>query len=196
MIRIIGGEWRSRKLLQPATRDTRPMPDRVKAAIFSMLGAHYDVPGELPPLRVADVFAGGGSMGLEALSRGAAFCSFFERGPVAVDALGRNIEQLGAGDRSEVIRRDAWRAATKTLGDEPFDLIFLDPSYRDSKDASATGPVRRYLTRLAECAPAGCVLMLHHDRRTRVQLDGDDPWHLADERSIGSNAVSVLLRRP
>src|SRR3989304_6946937 len=102
-MRIIGGQWRSRRLLRPETDSTRPMPDRVKQAIFDMLGSRYDDPGALPPLLVADVFAGGGSMGLEALSRGAAFCSFFERDRQALEALCSNIESLGAGQESRVV---------------------------------------------------------------------------------------------
>src|SRR3972149_2479777 len=107
-MRIIGGTWRSRRLLRPETDSTRPMPDRVKQTIFDMLGSRYDCPGALPPLLVADVFAGGGSMGWEALSRGAAFCGFFERAREALDALRRNVESLGAGLESSIVSGDAW----------------------------------------------------------------------------------------
>lgn len=193
-MRIIGGKWRSRKLIKPDTRQTRPMPDRVKAAIFSVLGAHYDVPGELPAVRVADVFAGGGSMGLEALSRGAAYCSFFERGPTALIALNRNVANLDAQTCCEVIRRDAWRAATATIAQEPFDLVFLDPPYRDSQDTSPRGAVLRYLSRMAGSTAAGCVVILHHDRRTHFALNEGEPWKIADERSFGSNAVTMFIR--
>jgi len=193
-MRIIGGEWRSRTLAQPDTRETRPMPDRVKAAIFSMLGAHYDQPGALPALRVADVFAGSGSMGLEALSRGAACCCFFERETAALVALEHNLETVGAGDRAEIVRRDAWRAATSSPRGEPFDLVFLDPPYRDSEDTSPGGAVRRYLGRLSEHPAAGCAVVLHHFRRSHFEWEGSEPWHVADARSFGSNAVTMFLR--
>jgi len=131
------------------------MPDRVKQAIFDMLASRYDSPGALPPLFVADVFAGGGSMGLEALSRGAAFCSFFERDLDALEALRGNIESLGAGQVSRVVAGDAWRAPMATPTElvregilAPAALIFLDPPYRDCEDTSDRGAVRRFLERL------------------------------------------------
>ena len=131
------------------------MPDRVKQAIFDMLASRYASPGALPPLFVADVFAGGGSMGLEALSRGAAFCSFFERDRQALEALRGNIDSLGAGQESRVVAGDAWRASmtmpTKLVREgilAPAALIFLDPPYRDCEDTSKRGAVRRFLERL------------------------------------------------
>lgn len=192
-MRIIGGEWRSRKLVRPGTSDTRPMPDRVKAAVFSMLGARYECPGALPPILVADVFAGSGSMGLEALSRGARFCSLFERSPVAIRAIERNVEAVDAGARVEIVRRDAWRAATETCEGEPFDLVFLDPPYRDSADVSARGPVRRYLARLAELDAEPPVIVLHHFAKIRFALEANDVWCIADVRRFGSNAVTVFM---
>ena len=164
------------------------MPDRVKQAIFDMLASHYDEPGVLPPLLVADVFAGGGSMGLEALSRGAAFCSFFERDRQALEALRSNIEALGAGPESRVVAGDAWRASMATPNGRPFTLIFLDPPYRDCEDTSDRGAVRRFLGRLGD----ECLVVLHHPAGSPFVLADDDPWRVVEERRVGSNAVTFF----
>jgi 16S rRNA (guanine(966)-N(2))-methyltransferase RsmD len=168
------------------------MPDRVKQAIFDMLASRYDSPGALPPLFVADVFAGGGSMGLEALSRGAAFCSFYERDRQALEALRGNIESLGAGQESRVVAGDAWRGAMTTPDGRPFTLIFLDPPYRDCEDTSERGEVRRFLHKLGDAPAAGRLLVLHHPAGRRFVLAEDDSWQVVEERRIGSNAVTFF----
>jgi 16S rRNA (guanine966-N2)-methyltransferase len=170
------------------------MPDRVKQAIFDMLGSRYDDPGTLPPLLVADVFAGGGSMGLEALSRGAAFCSFFERNREVLEVLRRNIESLGAGPESCVVPGDAWRASMATPNGRPFALIFLDPPYRDCEDTTDCGEVRRFLRWLGDAPVVERLVVLHHPAGTRFVLTENDPWRVVEKRCIGSNAVTFFTR--
>jgi 16S rRNA (guanine966-N2)-methyltransferase len=169
------------------------MPDRIKEAVFSMLGSRYDLPGLLPALRVADVFAGSGSMGIEALSRGASSCSFYERNATAVEALRRNLETLGAGDRAVVCRRDAWRASTQQDDGQPFELIFLDPPYRESLDTSDRGDVRRYLARLAGSGSRGCLVVLHHSATVRFLAQEDDCWRIDDYRVYGTSAITLFV---
>ncbi|MCH7873340.1 MAG: RsmD family RNA methyltransferase, partial [Planctomycetes bacterium] len=140
-MRIIAGKWRSRQLKRPDTAATRPMPDRIKEAIFNSLGARYGSPGALPALRVADLFAGSGSLGLEALSRGAASCCFVEDNVDALAALRLNVEALGAKSSASIAVRDAWAYGASAAGREPFDLIFLDPPYRETEDSSDDGRV-------------------------------------------------------
>ncbi|MCH7814456.1 MAG: RsmD family RNA methyltransferase [Planctomycetes bacterium] len=91
-MRIIAGRWRSRRIAAPPSRTTRPFPDRIKEAVFDILGARWGSPGTVPPLWVADLFAGSGSLGLEAVSRGARGCVFVERDRAA--QLARHVEQL------------------------------------------------------------------------------------------------------
>ncbi len=170
------------------------MPDRVKEAVFSILGSHYGHPGAMPSLRVADVFAGSGSMGLEALSRGAASCCFFERDRVALDALRQNVRVLGAGALATVVTRDAWRAAVADPDERSFELVFLDPPYRDSEDSSESGAVKRYLVRLAEVEDNRPLVVLHHAAAVRFEMDDMDMWRVSDRRTFGTNAVSFFLR--
>lgn len=170
------------------------MPDRVKEAVFDILGTQYGCPGALPPLCVADVFAGSGSMGLEALSRGAASCCFFERNRAALAALRQNIEALGAGGAATIVTRDAWRHAVLGADGRPFDLVFLDPPYGDSEDTSAKGAVSRYLQRLGELDENRPLVVLHHKAPACFEAKTADLWRIVDQRRFGTNAITFFAR--
>lgn len=122
-MRIIAGEWRGRKLAAPKGDATRPTADRARETLFAMLTSRL---GDFSGLQVADLFAGSGALGIEALSRGAEFCLFVEQDRAAVDVIRANITALGAGLRTRVETGSvmALRAATK-----PLDLILADPPY-------------------------------------------------------------------
>jgi 16S rRNA (guanine966-N2)-methyltransferase len=123
-VRIVAGEFRSRRLVAPAGADTRPTSDRAREALFAMLG---DVKGD----RALDCFAGSGALGLEALSRGAASCTFVERDRAALDALRANVAALGVGDRAGVRAGDVRRALrADAAAGRQYDLILIDPPYR------------------------------------------------------------------
>lgn len=136
-MRIIAGEWRARKLVAPDGDATRPTADRVRETLFSMLMSRL---GSFEGLAAADLFAGSGALGLEALSRGAANCLFVENDAAALKALRANIAALGAAPRSDV------RAASVlALGPapRPLDLILLDPPYRTGAGAVALDRLER-----------------------------------------------------
>lgn len=168
------------------------MPDRVRESVFSMLGSHYGTPGLLPPIHVADVFAGSGSMGIEALSRGAATCRFFERGRAALAALRCNIESVGLDFQTHVIRRNAWRAPIVEPDETAIDLVFLDPPYADALDTSASGNVRKYLDRLTEWISGEGLVVLHHPKKVSYALPVSDPWRVTQSRSFGSNGITMF----
>jgi len=170
------------------------MPDRVREAVFDILGSRYDCPGGLPALSVADVFAGGGSMGLEALSRGAASCCFFERDRAAASVLRRNLDALGVGPEATIVAGDAWSRALRAPDGVPFGLVLLDPPYVDSDDTSHEGPVKRYLRRLAGCGDETPLVVLHHRASVRFVMEGDDTWRPVDRRTFGSNGVTFFSR--
>ena len=193
-MRIIAGKWRSRQLARPQTPNTRPMPDRIREAVFSFLGTYFDAPGTLPPIFVADVFAGSGSMGLEALSRGAAMCRFFERERLALASLRQNIEALSAGQSATIVAKDAWKSAIMDGDERPFDLVLLDPPYQDSTDTTPRGHVRTYLERLFSMDGSNPVVVLHHQDRVQYDLGTGEPYRLADRRRYGSGAISVFVR--
>ena len=144
-MRIIAGEWRGRPLHTPPGATTRPTADRTREALFSMLTSRI---GSFEGLRVLDLFAGTGALGLEALSRGAAHCTFVEIDRIAIEAIHANIDALGAGERCDVRQQSA---AEPIRVSQPFDLIFADPPY-------GTGLGHRALARYAEAgalAPSG-----------------------------------------
>ncbi|MEM9755558.1 MAG: 16S rRNA (guanine(966)-N(2))-methyltransferase RsmD [Pseudomonadota bacterium] len=136
-MRIVGGAWRGRRLAEIGRGDQaarlRPTADRVRESVFNILAAAGD---PVTGARVLDLFAGTGALGLEALSRGAARAMFVDDGRVAERLLRQNIAALGAGDRADILRRDA-----TALGPAPhaFDLVFLDPPYGRGLGARAIG---------------------------------------------------------
>jgi 16S rRNA (guanine(966)-N(2))-methyltransferase RsmD len=151
-MRVIGGEFRGRRLRSPGGTSTRPTSDRVREALFSILAAR--VGGSL----ALDAYAGTGAVGIEALSRGARRCVFVESSAGAVRVLRANLAALGLQARSRVLASPFARAATRLGAEEgPFDLVFLDPPYgpgellRALRIASASGLV----------APDGIVVAEH-----------------------------------
>jgi 16S rRNA (guanine966-N2)-methyltransferase len=133
-MRIIAGALRGRRLVAPGVHSTRPTADRTRQAIFNVL-EHAAWARPIEGARVADVFAGSGALGLEALSRGAASCLFVESARPAGDAIARNLEELGCEDRARLVRTDARRGLPPDAG--PFDLVFLDPPYGKGLDLAA-----------------------------------------------------------
>lgn len=121
--RITAGMWRNRPLQVPAGATTRPTSSRTRETLFSMLTSRL---GGFTGLRVADLFAGSGALGLEALSRGASFALFVERDACALAALRSNIAALDAGIRAQIL---AGNVASQPAPATPFDLIFADPPY-------------------------------------------------------------------
>ena len=123
-MRVIAGERKGFRLDSPRGGETRPTSDRLREALFSILGGVDD-------LAVLDAFAGGGALGLEALSRGAATADFCDTSTAALRALRDNVERLGYGDRARVRRQDARRrmAADHDAG-VTYELILIDPPYR------------------------------------------------------------------
>lgn len=137
-MRIVAGDWRGRKVAAPKGDATRPTADRTRETLFNMLASRL---GSFEGLRVADLFAGSGALGLEALSRGAAHCLFIDHDKAAVDAIRANIATLGAGRERTAVQQ----ASVMTLGasGEPLDLILLDPPYDTGAGAVAIDRLKR-----------------------------------------------------
>jgi 16S rRNA (guanine(966)-N(2))-methyltransferase RsmD len=174
-MRVIAGRWGGRRLRAPAGEATRPTSDRVREALFSVLGARVE------GARVLDLFAGSGALGLEALSRGAADATFVDSAPAAIRAIRDNLSALGG--EAEVRRADARRylGAASAAG-RHYDLVFLDPPYRMAGwlggELSAALP--------AVLAPGG-VVVTESDRRAALDLD----LPLIDERRYGDTLIRI-----
>jgi 16S rRNA (guanine966-N2)-methyltransferase len=181
-MRIIAGEFRGRRLLPPAGEQTRPVTDRVKQSVFDVI-SHL-----LEGARVYDCFAGTGSFGLEALSRGAAHVTFFESHRPTVALLQKNIATLGVKQRATVVTSDCFIHLANAQADPKVDLIFLDPPYRYLTER--TEELRRAALAIASrhLAPTGQVLF-RHDSADTLSLPALLP---VDTRHYGSMTVEWL----
>ena len=137
-MRIIAGEWRRRLLQTPPGDVTRPTADRTRETLFAMLASRL---GSFDELAVADLFAGSGALGLEALSRGAASCAFVEHDPAAIRALRTNIANLRAQQACDVRAVSVLSLGPASV---PYDLILLDPPYGTGAGAVALDRLRRH----------------------------------------------------
>lgn len=140
-MRVIAGDARGRRLVVPKDRRVRPTADRVKEALFSILTSRL---GEFADMRVLDIFAGTGNLGIEALSRGAARAVFVDAHRDSAEMIRKNLEITGFTDRARVMVQDAGVALKLLARDEaPFHLVFLDAPYHE-------GQTERTLAALAE----------------------------------------------
>jgi 16S rRNA (guanine966-N2)-methyltransferase len=126
-MRVVGGRLRSRPIAGPKAEGLRPTADRLREALFNILMHAYGDP--VTGARVLDLFAGTGALGIEAISRGAAFVQFVDDGIEARSLLRNNTEALGLGGTTRIFRRDATKLGPAHPMD-PFSLVFLDPPYR------------------------------------------------------------------
>ena len=138
-MRVIGGRLRGRAIASPASQAIRPTQDRLRESLFNILMHAYGNP--LDGARVLDLFAGTGALGIEAVSRGAAFVLFVDNGAEARALLRRNVEALGLGGVTKVYRRDATRLGPAHPM-EPFALAFLDPPYGQGLAEKALASLR------------------------------------------------------
>lgn len=177
-MRIIAGKWRGRPLVTPKGDATRPTADRVREALFSMLTSRI---GDFEGLAVADLFAGSGALGLEALSRGAASCIFVEQDKPALDALRANLAKLEAkGD----VRAQSVLALGPAM--RPLDLIVMDPPY----DSGAGAVALDKLARLGWVGEATWV-SIETAKRERVAVAG----FVEDASRVHGKARVTLLRQ-
>lgn len=177
-MRIVSGQWRGRKLQAPAGDTTRPTADRTRETLFSMLVSRL---GSFEGLSVADLFAGSGALGLEALSRGAATCLFAEQDPAALRALRANIANLQAQARCDV---RAGSVLALGPAKAPLDLFLLDPPY-----GSGAGEVALdKLLRLGWIGPATWI-SLETGPGEEPRIKGLD---VVAERKVGKARLSLL----
>ena len=175
-MRIIAGEMRSRKLKAPEGMDTRPTADRVKEALFSILGSR------IYGARVLDLYGGSGALALEAVSRGADSAVVCDLSAKACAVIQENIDILGCGEKVKLLRMKdtAALSALQKKGDA-FDLIFLDPPYRMS-----TVPICQMIVANTLLKPDGTVIV-EHGRETPPDIL--PPLRQTDHREYGAAGV-------
>lgn len=177
-MRIISGQWRGRVLLAPKGETTRPTADRTREGLFSMLQSRL---GSFEGLRVADLFAGTGALGLEALSRGAAYATFVDQDRAAVTALEANIARLGA-------KGDVLPVSVSALGParEAYDLLLLDPPYA----SGGGGALIERLTRLGWANDTAWA-SIETAAKEEVSARG---WTVDATRVFGKARITLLVR--
>jgi 16S rRNA (guanine(966)-N(2))-methyltransferase RsmD len=179
-------------ILPPRGLETRPITDRVKESLFAIL-QH-----EVPESRVADLFCGTGSLGLEALSRGAAQALMVDHDRDALKRLRQNIANLCFEDQATVVQADAFKVGIPEV--VPFaaedeeswcNLVFVDPPYKLSAETGLNSPLGKLLVRLSEQAAHRAIVVVRHERRTEL-LRTYQQLHLHDWREYGGMAITFL----
>lgn len=173
-MRVVAGQHRGRRLIAPRGNETRPTSDRVREALFSILGP-------LEGVRALDLYAGSGALGIEALSRGAASCEFADSAPAAVAAITANLAALQID--APVRRRDALATLRDASGrSATYDLVLLDPPYRHP-----VGLGQALSALLPPVLDTGARVVTESDRRSPLDLD----LTLADERRYGDTLIRI-----
>jgi 16S rRNA (guanine966-N2)-methyltransferase len=174
-MRVVAGAYGGRRLAAPDGSATRPTSDRVREALFSVLGTSVE------GARVLDLFAGSGALGIEALSRGAASAVFVDRAPRAIGAVRANLAALGIDADVRRIEARAW-LRTASARSEAYDLVFLDPPYRRAAELG-----REFSEGLAAVLAPGARVVTESDRRDPLELD----LPVADERRYGDTVIRI-----
>ncbi|MEN6401369.1 MAG: 16S rRNA (guanine(966)-N(2))-methyltransferase RsmD, partial [Armatimonadia bacterium] len=161
-MRVIAGSARSLKLEIPKGVKMRPTSDMVREALFNSLGYRTI------DCRFADLYAGTGAVGIEALSRGAAFCVFVEQNPRCVEALRANLANTGFTEQARIIRGDCLKRVDEIFRPEPPDIVFMDPPYRESAEELLAAVVR-----LARQGGRECLVIVQCERGMEPSLPPD-----------------------
>jgi len=183
-MRVVGGKLRGRALSAPASRAIRPTSDRLRETIFDILASRY--PERLEGARVVDLFAGSGALGVEAISRGAAFALFVDNGTEARALLRGNVEALALGGVTRIWRADATKLGRAPAG-PPFDLAFLDPPYGQGLAA----PALAGLVSGGWLGPSALVVV---EESAKAEIAAPEGLGLLDERAYGDTKLAFFER--
>lgn len=181
-MRIVAGRFRGKQLTPPKSDDIRPTTDRVRESLFnilsSRLGPHFE------GIKVLDLFAGTGALGLEAMSRGAQFCAFVDTGIEARGLIRDHIVNFGLGGQTKLLKRDA-----TSLGPiekfQPFDLVFLDPPY-------GKGLGEQALISARDGGWLASDATIIWEERKGVSVEVPDAFTLEDERDYADTTIRIL----
>jgi len=189
-MRIIAGSKRGMKLLSPKTQVSRPITDRVKESLFSVL-YKYDLPSGAV---VADLFCGVGSLGLEALSRGAGFVTFVEQDPEIISVLKKNIEKADFVKESKVIRTNAFKIGVSLNPDrQKYDLVFVDPPYAAAMDVQDGSALSGLLDLLGAQVAGDGIVVVRTAKKVSL-LDRYGQFRVVERRRWGTMAVTILQK--
>ena len=183
MMRIIAGKWRRRLIKIPDFEITRPTSDRMRETIFNVLNSHLLKNNRsIQDMNVADLFAGSGAMGFEALSRGAAYVTFIEQNYQASQIIRQNIQYLQAESQSKLINADIFALKTPSIC---YDLVFLDPPYEQ-------GLIQPILMRLKAQEWINSQSLIVIEAKVTDKIIISDDWEIKDYRTSGIKALWLI----
>jgi 16S rRNA (guanine(966)-N(2))-methyltransferase RsmD len=185
MMRIVGGKAKGRMLKMPGGGKTRPAMSRVKESLFSILACRVE------GAAVLDLFAGSGSVGIEALSRGATFAAFVDKSSDCVKVIHENLETLGFAEMSRVYRMDCLGFVRDFSFDRPFDLVFIDPPYLKGLLDPILDAIPRSL-----CFDERTIFTIERQKKDSLELEKKAFLQLVDERVFGDTVLTIFKRRP
>lgn len=189
-MRIISGSKRGMRLLSPKGRDTRPITDRVKESVFNIM-TKWDLPADA---MAADLFCGTGSMGLEALSRGARWVTFIDRDRRAVEILEQNIAKAGFVDQSRSICHNVLTLGA-VVQEDMYDLVFVDPPYEMSTSCRQGTRVGALMEKIDLQVKEGAIVILRTHLRALVP-EAYGQLEQIDKREWGNMKVMFFKKRP
>ena len=181
-MRIIGGTFKGKKLLIPMDKSTRPLRDMVRESIFNILDHSSKVSKNLNNSKVLDLFSGTGSFGIECLSRGAKEVIFFENYSNSLKILKKNIFNLKVRDKTKVYEINAYRLKESNLNNEIFDVIFIDPPFKDKEINNLINQIK-----VLKIADINTLIIIHRNKKS---IDNISKFlNVLDEKNYGLSKI-------
>ena len=181
-MRIIGGNLRGKKILNPTDKSTRPLKDMVRESIFNIIEHSKNEYVELNNAKVLDLFSGTGSFGIECLSRGAKKVIFFENYKNSIKILKKNLDLLNLNKQSNIIEKDAYNITQSQNDLIKFDLIFLDPPFKDNKLNQLIDKIKRI-----KITSKNTLIIIHRNKKISENISKD--LIISKEKSYGLSKI-------
>lgn len=184
-MRIIGGSAKGHILKMPGGGKTRPAMSRVKESLFSILASRIE------NSRILDLFAGSGSVGIEALSRGAAFGAFVDTSSECIRVMKENLEKTRLSARAKVYREDCLAFLKNQVFDLPFDLVFIDPPYLKG----FLDPILEFLP-TCEFFYERTLFIIEREKKDNLEIENRPGLQMLDERVYGATVITIFKKTP
>ena len=181
-MRVIGGYLRGKKIFDPLDKSTRPLKDLVRESIFNIIEHSNNEFIELNGAKILDIFSGSGSFGIECLSRGANKVIFFENYYKSVEILKKNIDKLDLNKKTQIIIKDAYKINRSNLIYEKFDLIFLDPPFKDKNINQLIKDIKQL-----KITNKKTLIIIHRNKKLREQITNN--LLILREKSYGLSKI-------
>ena len=181
-MRVIGGNLKGKKILNPTDKSTRPLKDMVKEAIFNIIEHSKNEYVELNNAKVLDLFSGTGSFGIECLSRGAKKVIFFENYINSIKILKKNLDLLNLNKQSNIIEKDAYNIVLSQNNLTKFDLIFLDPPFKDNKLNQLIEKIK-----LMKITSKNTLIIIHRNKKISENISKN--LNISKEKNYGLSKI-------